>query len=171
MRAVAVAASLLVGALGACTGDDADDASSPSTNAATTLPAPRSTTTPVSVPTFTGDTDSEYCVLVREAPERPLLSPFELGIDAFEVELRVRNLRNRFDELVAVAPEELSEDLARLTVALQTVDETLDGVDYEIDRLADAAQSIPGLDDPAFDQVNVNLAAYNDQVCDVATGS
>lgn len=166
LAAVAVAALVLTAA---CSGDDADDTSAPrsdtrsETTSSSTTPAPSTT-----VPSFTGDAGSEFCLLVADGDERPVLSPFEADIDADEVELRMRNLLNRFGAYAEVAPLELVADLDTLVVALTDTDEALASFDYDFGAMAEAGYSISTLDDPVFEIVGFRLAQYRSQVCESA---
>lgn len=161
VAAVATVAALV---LGACS--SGDEASAPeSTTTASTTTASTTTAVSTTVPTFTGDADSEFCALVAEGDERPVLSPFEADIDAQEVELRMRNLRNRFGQYAQVAPPELEADLESLVVALDDTDEALATFDYDFDAMAEAGYTIGTLDDPVFEIVGFRLAQYRSQVC------
>lgn len=151
--------------LGACSGDDdADYTASASTTSSTTQPATASTVS-TTVPTFTGDPDSPFCRLIVEGAERPVLDPFEPGLDPSEVELRLRNLRNRFEEFAEVAPPGLEADLDALVVALADTDASLAVHDYDFAAMAEAGVTVSTFDDPVFEIVGFRLGQYRIQVC------
>lgn len=160
--AVTVAIVLLVAA---CSGGDTDDSSAPTSDTPAETTSPSTTAASTTVPTFTGDAASEFCRLVAEGDQRPVLSPFEADIDAAEVELRMRNLRNRFDAYAEAAPPELEADLDALVVALADTDEALATFDYDFDAMAEQGYTISTLDDPVFEIVGFRLAQYRSQVC------
>lgn len=122
----------------------------------------RSTTT-TTLPEFSGDPDSPFCRLARE--DRPVLDPFEPGLEPREVELRVRQLRNRFDEFAAVAPTELGPELRSLVDALEELDALLEEHGYDFGAVADAGADTSMFDRSEFGGVAVEIAAYRQQVC------
>lgn len=129
----------------------------------------RSTTTTAEVPVFSGDPDSAFCRLARE--DRPVLDPFEPGLGPREVELRVRQLRNRFDEFAAAAPTELRSELRSLVDALDELDVLLEEHDYDFGALADSGADTSMFDRSEFGGVAVRIAAYRQQVCLAGGGS
>lgn len=162
-RAIGGLIALIV-ALGACSGDD--DVADPSSSTDTTAVATSAeTTVSTTVPTFTGDPDSPFCDLIDEGETRPVLSPFEPGIEPGEVELRMRNLRNRFDEFADAAPPDLEADLDALVVALADTDAALATHDYDFAAMAEAGVTVSTFDDPVFEIVAFRLAEYRTQVC------
>jgi hypothetical protein len=129
----------------------------------------QSTTTSAEVPVFTGDADSAFCRLARE--DRPVLDPFEPGLEPREVELRVRQLRNRFDEFAAAAPRELRTELRSLVDALEELDALLEDHDYDFGALADSGADTSMFDRSEFGGLAVQIAAYRQQVCLAGGGS
>lgn len=148
-----------------CTGDDAEtaDGTADGTRATTTTVVESSTT--ADPPTFTGDPDSAFCAEILAAADRPLLDPFEAGLDAREIELRVRALVVRFEQLATVAPPELTDDVASVGGALRALDATLADHDYDLGAAGEAGADLSFLDDPAFESVAVRIASYTEQVC------
>ena len=159
IASVVVAALLVVTATG-CTDDDEDS------SRATAEPTSSTTTSSTIVPSFTGDPDSDFCRLVRTAGERPVLDPFERGIEPREVELRFRNLRNRFAEFAEVAPPELSSVLGELLTALDELGAILEDHDFDFAQVADSGADASVFDDPAFEDAAVRIEAYDQQVCE-----
>lgn len=146
----------------ACSGDDTDGAAGDdATDAVEEVSAdtdePRR---------FEGDPDSPFCQASRASAERPLLDPFEAGLDADEVELRFRALDQRFGELADVAPDVLADDLELLDETFGELGEVLAAVDYDFERLAAEGEvDLAVFDDPTFDVVAQRLATYQTQVC------
>ncbi len=137
-----------------------------------TTPAPPSatasssiveSTTSTAAPQFSGDPDSAFCAAVLD--DRPVLDPFESGLDAREVELRLRALVVRADQLAAVAPPDLTDDVAMLADGLTALDEALDAHGYDFGAAGAADADLSFLDSPEFTDVGVRVAAYRDQVC------
>lgn len=124
----------------------------------------RSTTTTTELPVFRGDPDSAFCRLARQ--DRPVLDPFEPGLEPREVELRVRQLRNRFDEFAAAAPSELRTELRSLVEALEELDALLDEHGYDFAAVADSGADTSMFDRSEFGDVAVEIAAYRQQVCE-----
>ena len=153
LRLLGAVACLL---LAACS-DDAG-APEPSSSSTTTSSSP---TTVV----FAGNADSAFCRLLGEAADRPVLDPFEAGLDAGEVELRFRALQLRFGEFADVAPPELEADLDVLVAALDDLGDELDAVDYDFAALAESGADVGGVDDPEFADASDRIAAYGEQVC------
>jgi hypothetical protein len=160
-----LALALVAGAvlLAAACGDDdgVDDAAGDPSADTTTAPAPPTT----AVPDFEGDPDSAFCQRSREAAERPVLDPFEAGLDPREVELRFRALAQRFEGFAELAPEPLADDLALLDRRFDELAGILAGAGYDFERLATSGQDLSLLDDPALADVATRLAAYQAQVC------
>lgn len=146
-------------------GTDSDDPRTSETTANTEPVV--STTAP---PDYTGDPNSPFCALVREADARPTQDPFAPDIAAAEVELRFRAFKVRFVELAAAAPSELTEDLSVLVAALEELDVTLAAADYDFVALRESGADLSGFDNPAFIDVGTRLAQYRSQVCDLAAG-
>jgi hypothetical protein len=159
---------LLVIALAACRGgdEDAEPGTTPSTapSSEVTVEDPSASTT--SVPDYAGDPDSPFCVALAGADDRPLLDPFEAGIDATEVELRLRALRVRFDELVGLAPAVIVADVRSVADGIARLDETLAVHDHDLGAAADSGADLTFLDAPEFAAVGARLAGYQSQVCD-----
>lgn len=159
---IRAAAVVVVGlAVLACSGDDVAPATSELT---TSIVAddPPNTTAP---PSYTGDRDSPFCVEVLEGADRPVLDPFAAGLDAREIELRMRSLVVRFDQLADLAPVELADDLDRVSIALESLDSALADHGYDLGAAGDAGTDLSTLNDPAFVDVGARVAAYADQVC------
>lgn len=156
--AVLLAATVLSG----CTGDDGDAAPTSTTVASTTIES----TTSTAPPRFTGDPDSPFCITVRAADDRPLLDPFEAGLEADEVELRLRALALRFAQLAEQAPDELRADLDDLSSALTELESTLAEFSHDLGAAAEAGVDLSVVDDPRFGDVAARLTAYATQVCE-----
>lgn len=150
--------------MGGCSSGE-DEAAPETTTSVDVSTTSTTASPPTTKPTFTGDPDSPFCALAAEGDQRPVLSPFEADLDPDEIELRLRNLRNRFSEFSGVAPPELKADLAALVVALDDTDEALEGFDYDLDAMAEAGYTIGTLDDPVFEIIGFRLAEYRAQVC------
>lgn len=118
-------------------------------------------------PVFQGDPGSPFCEASRAAAERPVLDPFEAGIEPREVELRFRALAQRFGELADVAPEPLAEDLGLLDERFGELSTLLESADYDFARLVEQGADVSAFDDPAFEAVAERLDAYQEQVCDL----
>lgn len=159
IRRALAATAVLALSITACSGDDGGEDAGPA--AASTTEAPTST----APPEFEGDPDSEFCQRSREAAEKPVLDPFEAGLDARDVELRFRALAQRFEGFAEIAPEPLTEDLTLLDDAFQDLAVLLEDADYDFAQLADQGADISVFDDPALGAVAARLAAYQDQVC------
>jgi hypothetical protein len=124
---------------------------------------PTSATPSTSLPSFTGDPDSDFCRLIRTAGERPVQDPFEPELPPREVELRFRALQGRFGEYAEVAPPELREVLDDLVDALNDLGRLLDEHDHDFGELAGADLTL--FDDPEFVDAGSRIAAYQSQVC------
>lgn len=157
--AVLLAASVAL----ACSGDDG--AAAPTTTAVAPTTEVTATTAP---PTFTGDPDSPFCTTVRAAADRPILDPFEAGLDADEVELRLRALTLRFGQFAEQAPDELRADLDDLSSALTELESTLAEFGHDLGAAAEAGVDLSVVDDPRFAEVAIRLTAYSTQVCEAA---
>lgn len=158
----------------ACSGDDdAEDAADsptsigdgPEDDGSTDTSGPSDPTSSTTMPTFTGDPDSAFCELVTEGRERPVQDPFAAEIEPKEVELRLRNLRNRIGEFLDVSPPELSSDLTALTDALDEVDAALEPYDYDLGAFGADGGTLDVLDSPALESVGFRLDEYGRQVC------
>ena len=158
LAALAVAALLV----GSCSGGDGADAAGSPDASTTTL---ASTSVAADAPVFTGDPDSEFCQLSRAAADRPVLNPFEAGLDPREVELRFRALSSRFRAFHDVAPEPLADDLDQLVATFDDFARILQDAGYDFGRLAEQNVDVSTFDDPALQRVAERLAAYQDQVC------
>ena len=152
-----LAAALLVGA---CGGDDGASEDAAPTEVAT--PTQTASTEP---PVFEGDPDSPFCEQSRAAAERPVLDPFEAGLEPREVELRFRALAQRFGGFAEIAPEPLADDLALLDASFDELAVALEDADYDFEQLAAGGIDVSVFDDPALAVVADRLAAYQDQVC------
>ena len=150
---------LLVG-VSACSGDDRQPPS-----AAPEETTSSTATAPTTVPDFSGDPDSEFCELVRGAGDRPVLDPFEAGLEPREVELRFRNLQSRFAEFADASPPELEPILDELLVALEQLGTILDDHDYDFAQVAESGADTSVFDDPAFTDAAARISAYETQVC------
>jgi len=150
-----VAATLL----GACS-DDAPVEPEPSdvtTTAATTNTKP---------PTFTGDSSSPFCTLLRDVDLGSVLAgdqedPEQLG-RAFQ---QVVDLLVQAAEL---APADIQADVALVADGMVSLDAALAAVGYDFDALAAGRSSgevLDAVNDPAFAEAGVRLAAYRSQVC------
>jgi len=128
----------------------------------TTSPAPPPST---AVPEFEGDPDSPFCQRSREAAERPVLDPFEAGLEPREVELRFRALAQRFEGFAELAPEPLEDDLALLDRRFGELAQVLDAADYDFEQLVASGGDLSVFDDPDLAGVAQRLEAYQDQVC------
>ncbi len=155
-----LAAVVVASALVACSGGS--DGSAAPASSTTTANA-----TSTTVPTYTGDPDSEFCRLVTSADERPVLDPFEAGLDANDVEVRFRALQLRFQEFDDVAPPELAPDLDALVGSLDQLGTLLAGAGYDFSELATSEADVAAFDDPAFAETAARISAYRDQVCAV----
>ena len=156
LAAVLLAASV---ALACSDGDDA----TPTTTAS---PTTADSTTTIAIPTFTGDPASPFCIAVRSAAERPVLDPFEAGLDPDEVELRLRALVVRFGQFADQAPDELADDLDDLSSALVELESTLADFGHDLGAAAEAGVDLSVVDDPRFVDAGTRLAAYAAQVCE-----
>lgn len=145
--------------LSACRGGSDDVASS------TTTTEPAASATSTTSPEFAGEPDSEFCSLVNSADERPVRDPFEAGLDPPEVRVRFRALQLRFEELAAVAPPELGDDLDALVDSLDELDVVLADAGYDFGRLAGTDADVSAFDDPRFVDTATRLASYRAQVC------
>jgi hypothetical protein len=144
-------------ALAGCGDDDADDAAPDETT-----PTAPATTEPLE---FDGDPDSAFCRRSREAAERPVLDPFEAGLEPQEVELRFRALTQRFDGFAELAPPELEDDLALLDERFDELARVLDEADYDFAQVAASGVDLSVFDDPELGAVADRLSAYQAQVC------
>jgi hypothetical protein len=144
-------------ALAGCGDDDADDAAPDETT-----PTAPATTEPLE---FDGDPDSAFCRRSREAAERPVLDPFEAGLEPQEVELRFRALAQRFDGFAELAPPELEDDLALLDERFDELARVLAEADYDFERVAASGVDVSVFDDPELGAVADRLSAYQAQVC------
>ncbi len=156
--ALAVAALLA----GSCSGGDGADAAGAPAASTTTL---ASTSVAADAPVFTGDPDSEFCQLSRAAADRPVLNPFEAGLEPREVELRFRALSSRFQAFHDVAPEPLADDLDQLVATFDDFARVLQDAGYDFGRLAQENVDVSAFNDPALRKVADRLAAYQEQVC------
>lgn len=161
--AVLLAASVAI----ACAGDESV---APTTTASTSATASTSTSsdaaTTTAPPDFTGDRDSPFCETVRAAADRPLLDPFEAGLEPDEVELRLRALVLRFDEFAAQAPDVLRDDLGDLVSALADLESSLADFGHDLGAAAEAGVDLSVVDEPRFADVAARLAGYSAQVCE-----
>lgn len=157
VRALAVLSILL---LAACSGGD-DDASPGHSSTTTGASGSSSTTTVI----FTGEADSEFCVLLAESEEQPVLDPFEAGLGPREVELRFRALELRFAELAEVAPPDLEADIDGLVTALEDLGSELEGAGYDFAALAESGADVSAFDDESFAESAARVDAYRQQVC------
>lgn len=124
-----------------------------------------SSTTTTTVLVFTGDPDSPFCQLLAESEDRPVLDPFEAGIEPSEVELRFRSLQQRFGAFAEVAPPELAPDIDALVSALDSLGEQLDAAGHDFSVLAETGGDLGEFDDQEFAEVGDRIASYRRQVC------
>lgn len=158
-RLAVVPVILLAVLLAGCSDDAGDETAAPDP---TTTSSTSTTSTTV---TFTGDPDSEFCRLVVSSEDRPVLDPFEAGLDPAEVKVRFLSLRLRFDEFAAAAPAELADDLDELVSGLDTLEQELAAAGYDFAVLAESGADVSGFDDESFADTAVRIAAYRQQVC------
>lgn len=145
-----------------CTDDTAAPTTTTSTAVSAVGTAPSSTTT---VPVYEGDPDSVFCQELLAAADRPLLDPFAAGVDARELELRLRALLVRFETLVTTAPPAIADDVELVAAGIVTLDDALDRHGYDLGAAAEAGEDLAFLDAPEFGAVATRIAAYQDQVC------
>ncbi len=155
-----LAALVAAVAVAACSGGS-DGRAAPADSTTT------ASTTSTTVPTYTGDPDSEFCQLVTSADERPVLDPFEAGLEANDVEVRFRALQLRFQEFDDVAPPELAPDLDAVVASLDQLGALLASAGYDFTELAQSEADVAAFDDPAFAETAARISAYRDQVCAV----
>ena len=152
LRALTLAVGLVL--VAACGGGDDDGAG----------------TTTTEVARFEGDADSAVCRATRDAAERPVLDPFEPGLDPREVELRFRALAQRFGTFADLAPEPLADDLALLDERFDRLAAVLQDADYDFEALVGSGEDLSLFDAPELVDVADRLAAYQEQVCNSAPG-
>ncbi len=157
-----LAAVLLVGA---CRSDDggAEATSTTASSAVSSTTSSPTAETGSSEPTFTGDPGSAFCRSLDELG--PVADPFQPGLEPREVQLRLRALRLRTEDALAVAPPELSDDIASLVAALRDLDESLEEHDYDFSAAAEAGVDLSFANDAAFADAAVRIGAYREQVC------
>lgn len=160
LRASAWLAVVGLGIAG-CT-DDAPPPATTTSTAVSTVQPDQSTTT---VPIYDGEPDSAFCRELVGAADRPLLDPFAEGVDARELELRLRALLVRFETLVTTAPPPIAEDVELVATGLVTLDDALGRHDYDLGTAAEAGEDLTFLDAPEFADVATRIAAYQEQVC------
>ena len=164
--AVRLASVVIVLAASGCTGGSSDTVASTTTTTTTTVAgAVADTTSTTTVPSYGGDPDSDFCQELSSAADRPLLDPFASGIDARELDLRLRALLVRFERLVSVAPPEVADDVALVAAGLVTLDEALARHGHDLAAAAEAGEDLSFLDAPEFGDVALRIAAYQQQVC------
>lgn len=116
-------------------------------------------------PSFSGDGGSRFCAAIAAPASGTVPDPFQPGIEPAEVERRMRGLRRRFDELVALAPVELADELGALARALGRLDETLASHGYDLAAAGAAGEDLSAFDAPEFEETADRLEAYREQVC------
>lgn len=145
--------------VGACSGDDAADAT-------TTSRAADLTTSSTNAVSFTGDPDSAFCSLLREVDPAQLLAGDPA--DPAAVEAGFRRLAGVLHDALALSPPEIEADLALVSGGIDALDATLAEVGYDFDALAASGQSealVEAVNDPAFSTAGDRLGAYRTQVC------
>jgi hypothetical protein len=177
---VMVAGMLVAG----CSGSDdpaADPTSAvaPSSSAApTTVPDPTTTSTASSTTsstsststttsteidvtdpaTFSGDHDSDWCVLNRDMPA----SPEEQMFDPEALQDFVDDQYALAEQAVAVAPPELADEAQLLLVSQGLFRDAVAAADYDIVNV-----DLSALDDPEVDAALERIELYNDEVCGI----
>ena len=144
-----------------CSGDvESDDAADP---AATSTTLPSTTTT---VPTFEGEADSPFCTLLVEAAVDDALDGD--SADPVAVGEAFRSVVGVLEQAAALAPSEIVADVTLVAEGMDALDAALAAVGYDFDALAAsgaASEVLDAVNDPAFADAGVRLAAYRSQVC------
>lgn len=137
-------------ALGACSDDGASE------GAGTTTTGPSTT----EVPTFTGDADSEFCMLLRDVDLRTLTG---VEGEGRSVQAAFAQLIDLFLDAELVAPPEIKPDMTLLGEGIFLLDQSLSEVGYDFDQLPDDV--VRAVNDPVFADAGARLAAYRTEVC------
>ncbi|WP_436793071.1 hypothetical protein [Actinospongicola halichondriae] len=162
IRAAALATLAFAVSASAGCSSGGGEAAAPSS---TTRAALVETTPATAPPTYSGEGGEAFCAALRDADDRPVLDPFQAGLDAREVELRLRALVVRSEQLAAAAPPELADDVQALASGLGALDETLADHGYDFGAAGEAGADLSAVDAPEFVDIGVRVAAYRDQVC------
>lgn len=163
--AIARVVAVVILGVAACSAGDEDLAERDLGDAVPTSTPPATDPVRTSAPEFRGDADSPFCAALVVGAESPVLDPFQEGIDATDVEIRLRLLRNRFDDLAGLAPTVLAGDLRAVADGLRMLDERLDEVGHDLERAAAEGIDLSVVDDAGFVEIAARLSAYRTQVC------
>ncbi len=115
------------------------------------------------LPVFSGDPDSEYCMLGEQASALDDTYPNSFA-DPVETEAYFTELLPLYEKALAVAPDEIADDFVVQFASFQRLTEALEEVDWVTEDAADVLTDI--LADPLFDNAITRLEAYDTQVCD-----
>jgi len=124
--------------------------------------------TTTSAPTFTGDADSLFCNLLGDVDLATVLSGVE-G-DPTAVASSFQQLVDLLVRAAELAPDAVRADVALVADGMVSLDSALAAVGYDFDVLAASRSSgavIEAVNDPAFADAGVRLAAYRTQVCNL----
>ena len=124
--------------------------------------------TTTSAPTFTGDADSSFCNLLGDVDLATVLGGVE-G-DPTAVASSFQQLVDLLVRAAELAPDAVRADVALVADGMVSLDSALAAVGYDFDALAASRSSgevIEAVNDPAFADAGVRLAAYRTQVCNL----
>lgn len=144
----------------ACSGGSDDSA--PETTVTSTAEAP----SPPTTPTFTGDAESAFCLLLRDIDVDAALDGDPDDPAAVEAAFAV--VLAALEDARSAAPAEVAGDVALVAEGMAALDAALAAAGYDFDVLAasGAADELRILvDDPAFEEAGVRVGAYRSQVC------
>ena len=171
-------------ALGACSsgGDDATGSTSsapvtsppasattaPSVEAVPTTVAPSAAPTTVDSgePVFSGDPDSEWCTAAQEVEDA---SNRLDGIDFTDpeaVKAAFDEMHDRMQAALPSVPAEIRADVELSAQGFEELQDALRAVDYDF---LNADLSLLDQRSAEMDAANINIEAYNEQVCGIAT--
>ena len=118
---------------------------------------------------FTGEDSEELCEFAREMQDAEVFGGDTT--DPEELESQIESLEVAIERLNELAPDEIADDLAVSTAAIQPIIDLYRDNDYDMAAIQQAIAENPdlfaSLDDPAIAQANTNVDAYFADVCGI----
>ncbi len=156
MRRALISAAVLVAALSAC----GSTKSKVAANSTATTVAGGSTAT--TAPSFSGNSNSTYCDLARQAEGSAKVNP------TTDMKANFAKFNAISGQFVSKAPGAIKADAQTLVTGVKKLEALLASVNYDFTKLS--ASSMASLNDPALTAASLRIVAYDKQVCGLTNG-